>query len=1178
MLEQILEYLNTKKYVDMVLWVREITKRDEILLEDPLRQFFLTLQNKNYPQTLELLRKIAYTNLEDKEIYAVLKCFEENEAEILRQWAFQENFDRNLEIVNLILDSDILIFQEAAKVQLDSKTTLKKQLHSWVDLKAIQIHPELLIHAGHLFQSVGLSSIETIQGVLQESQIQAEMQKFQKYEKIAKFIENLDYPLQTLFSLHQIGIIIYNDRIYLIKWVQFVNENQLLGNQKQPTSPVTVLEDLGVKIGVELRENLELGDLVIFKNPEDHENLSEVLEPLLSLERAIFFPTGATLFRDYQILNFSNPDDCQVFVNDVLGRIESGILLLNQNKPTSVKNSRDMDIYIKVSMEKLAYLKSINQRINILRDLLSVNTNPDNIFQIIDKLEENYLLFIKEQFMLENSTNIPFLLKSIKRLNLYQTKPGILVKTLVYLFDSYNCPSKIILEAVEYLIHNWTLSDDLFHLLERPQVIAITNIVISMLSRGKFSEVIKYLTEYLASHPNFRSQSVINLLMQILLDLFNQRHQKDTQSISNKGYVRFFGNVINVLNDYMEQNSKPNPAIITQVKQNLMDLSKNLEFIAFINDQIIPYITVLNVLSQKYLNPRNFYQIVSNFCFAVPLICFHKKLPELAHKSFEYLSQYYKNTDLTLEYISEYVKMLGSISSRSSENSDFLAKAVGLLVKVRSWMDTEKPHPVSIKPLKKHLTQMFEDWYINRNLPQLPYSVHKEVILLWLPFIEMQHREIEFMHLLTVKDFIWACQTFEFEDVRKNYHLLPVNIYLESSEILFLEISNFMDIQTHDFNQFRVYNFLFNIIQTDYAKLQLTPVRFKVILQKYIANLTQLLERSISGGYSTSFNEIFTNVFDNLIYLPKSFFNKLYKRFIVIYESNIDEGKRFNSRVEMMQTTSLTLENLLRQFSKIEQQKSTILAFVPNSLPRVFIETFVQKLKQGALEIFTRMQTWLTDICATEYIQNLEKLEPVKILFENILAQFIIDQEAILADLDALCMEIFSNQKMLIDNKKKFFKMMMEIISKSKLPQFYKKLKENFQYSGDLSDIESLYYTISLHDQAKIDSVQKQLKKIFKKYSNLFTPWFIYGNTFALQENYPEAIQAYQTALKYQSNQSNYTRLYHNLIVAYLSQDDTSHAIEVIEKLHIGIKTDPLLVNLIRRVEELSGKTLLPPI
>ncbi len=781
MLGQLLEYLNTDKYVELVLWVEEILIRDEILLDDSIRQLFLTLQRKNYPQSLEILRKIAYTNLEDKKIYSILQRFEENKAEILRQWTYQENFDRSLEKVNLIVDSDILIFQEASKVQIDShfpRSKLKKQISSWEDLKAIQIHPDILIHAGLLYQSVGLSSIEAIHGVLRGSQIQEELRKFQKYEKIAKFIENLDYPLQTLFSFHQIGIIIFNNRIYLIKWVQFVNENQFFGKQKENSSPVTVLEDLGVKIGVELRENLELGDLVIFKNPENFENSSEVLEPLLSLERSIFSASGISLSQDYQTLNFSNPDDCQVFVNDVLGRIESGILLLNQDNNTSVKNSRDMDVYIKVSMEKLANLKSVNQRINVLRDLLSVNTNPDNLLQLTEKLEENYLLFIKEQFMLGNSTNIPSLLKSIKRLNLYQTKPDILVNTLVYMFDSYSASSKTILGTVEYLLHNWSLSDDMMHFLERPQVIAITNIVIGMLSRGRFTEVIKYLTEYLESHPHFRSHSVINLLMQILLDLFNQRHQKDTQSISNKGYVHFFGNVLNVLNDYLEQTSEPNPAIIIQVKQDLMDLSKNLEFIAFINDQLVPYITKLNELDQKYLNQRNFYQIVSNYCSAVPLICFHKKLPEVAHQTFEYLSQYYENADLTLEYIVEYVKMLASITLRSSENSDFLAKTVRLLVNFRSWMDIEKPHIVAVKPLKKVFTQLFEDWYINRNLPQIPYSVHKELILLWLPFIEMEHREKEFMNLLGVKDLIWTCQVYDIEEVRKKYHLLPVTLVL----------------------------------------------------------------------------------------------------------------------------------------------------------------------------------------------------------------------------------------------------------------------------------------------------------------------------------------------------------------------------------------------------------------
>ena len=63
-------------------------------------------------------------------------------------------------------------------------------------------------------------------------------------------------------------------------------------------------------------------------------------------------------------------------------RIETGIMLLNKEKSAFLQKPQDMDVYIKITLQKVDAMDSINQRINILRDLLALNKNPDMFSKI----------------------------------------------------------------------------------------------------------------------------------------------------------------------------------------------------------------------------------------------------------------------------------------------------------------------------------------------------------------------------------------------------------------------------------------------------------------------------------------------------------------------------------------------------------------------------------------------------------------------------------------------------------------------------------------------------------------------------------------------------------------------------------------------------------------------------
>jgi tetratricopeptide (TPR) repeat protein len=276
-----------------------------------------------------------------------------------------------------------------------------------------------------------------------------------------------------------------------------------------------------------------------------------------------------------------------------------------------------------------------------------------------------------------------------------------------------------------------------------------------------------------------------------------------------------------------------------------------------------------------------------------------------------------------------------------------------------------------------------------------------------------------------------------------------------------------------------------------------------------------------------------------------------------------------------MKIISIEIEQFLTQYDQIRELKKEFLQSAKDFIPKHFLLTYLSQLKEGSYHVFRETQRWLIQISTTDYLTYETTFKPVKMLFSNILDQFTSSPTQILSDLKDIVREMFENQKMLNDNKKKFFKMISEILSQEKYSEFYPMLKDYSEFVEELADIESLYYTIKANDSNKVETVRKRVLKIIEKYSRLFLPWFIYANMLAIQEKYHEAINAYLEAIKYDSNQGNFARLYHNLLVAYLSQKKYLPAIDLVKKLDVGIRTYPHIIDLIRKLEQLTHERIL---
>ena len=1170
MIYDLYNFLTSKRFVELLDWVEEILEHYGHILSEKQKIILELIQNKNIQDLIKFLKKESFTSINNELYNLILEELEKNKEEISSEWNFVQNFDLEAPFVNIILDNDIIIFQGNNKDE-------SEKIKNVEELEEFMKDPNKILAEGKVYISKGLSSIDKIQGIMNETDFQQEFSTFQKYEKIVQFIEGLNLSLQKLFSMNQIGVIIFKNEIYLIRWVQFLDESQLISGTKSQKSNVEIMQDFGVKIGIQLKENLELGNLVIFKNRYEKNEQDSILRTLFSLDQD-FFQSGRRK-RKKKNYDLKNKEDCEEFVNEVLSRIESGILMLTNRNITKIRNSKDLNIYVKISLQRIEGIDTVNQRINILRDLLNLDIESDLKFQIIEKLEDNYCNFLKEQFKLGNVGNIPSILKSIAKLDLFSKRKNLLIHTIVYLFDSYYSNSETIISSVDLIIKYWNPSNELIKVLEKPQVVAITNMIIEQMRLQNFSKIWSYITKYLEEHPYFRSYNIFTLMLEILIEIYHKREGSSDVSFPNTKYLNFFREFIIILNSHEEKIEKSEmEKLIKKFREKIQSLSNNLDFIAYINDKIIDFLTFLSKIDKKILSDGILYKILYKFAENGPLVMFYKSLPNVGEQIFRFLTINYQNTEMALEFCVNYVEIFTNSVKLFQDNPTFFKNATKTLNEIKPWLNKTKIQPILLLSIKKKIKILLNQWYLTGNLPENEFETHKHIIDTWIDFVEYRENLQNMLNILHIKDFIWSCEHFNLEEMNKKYLELPDFVFEMNGQNLLLEMKTILNSIFDDYIQFTIFQQIFSFIQQDIKKLNISKREIKEILKIYNKTLRIALINIVQKGYSHKFKNIFSNIGDNIVLCNKRIFEEIYQHFIAIYEMNIQEGERFNRRIEMMKNSSLYIEKIIPDYEKIVEGKTNLLEISDIFLPKTFLVKYLADLKQGTYFIFQETQKWLIQMSPTNYLTYKSTFKPIKLLFENILEQNSEDKqnlEKILIELKSLSKNLFENQRMLGENKKKYFLMMKNICSKEKYPELLNITTTYLDFIEELADIESLYYTISGDPTKKIDTIMNRTLKITKQYPHFFSPWFILANSYAIKEDYPKAIEAYEKALKYDSNQANYARMYNNLLVVYLSQKMFKETIELIKNLDIGIKTFPHISDIIRRVEELTGEHLL---
>ena len=101
---------------------------------------------------------------------------------------------------------------------------------------------------------------------------------------------------------------------------------------------------------------------------------------------------------------------------------------------------------------------------------------------------------------------------------------------------------------------------------------------------------------------------------------------------------------------------------------------------------------------------------------------------------------------------------------------------------------------------------------------------------------------------------------------------------------------------------------------------------------------------------------------------------------------------------------------------------------------------------------------------------------PIKNLFINILNQEQNQREVILAQISELINSFYNNEKMLTDNKKAFYRIIVEVLPENQNQAFYPRLRNEKELFDELNDLESNYYYIkdTARDAEKIISVMNR--------------------------------------------------------------------------------------------------------
>ncbi len=757
MFEDILDFLYSNRFIELFEWAKKASIQNMKLLPMNYLRFLNLLSEGKIDDAIATLEQISTIEVENEKLTITINVIKEKQRILSEIHQFLTRFDKNKPFVNIVLDKYILVGQVLHSSQYSKIDSIEK-------LKELASNPNLCYHDGNYIEFKGISSIGRLSAIVNDKEFMSQMENIKKYEKVYTFISKINEKMQRYFSENKIGIIVYNQELYLIKFIPMASFDNW--DQLSPGKKVSVLDsNFGTIIGILINPDLSFGDMVVFH--EESLNSGEVnLRPLISFNISLFESAN----KKKSGFNLDTDEDINEFINSVKDWIDFGVQILSSNKKIDLKNRQDLYIYTKMELQKLEYEQNLNVKISRLSQLLNFEHEQELEKKIKDELEKTYLIYIRETASKSLPLKIKELLNRLVSFKLFRTDESFtrFMNLYSFILDKYSLDPKEILESIEILDKNWELNDQHYKTIEKIHLTAIAKLIEPQVASGKIQDIMLLIEK---NTPKSKMlQNKLNLLiLDVAYHIYKNALKKDSKStISNITFIMFlrkiaiyYDKTFPSISFEVQQEKDQNNEVyknITMLQQKLdsffLMMTSQLEFLVFLGEETInDFLELVKDFPSRMLKPQVKEMLISQILKNVVIVIPTHNMYELGKKIIDFLISQKKITQF-VSFITNFVENLNSSSLVDINNSNFLESIVIIFEAIESALPMLAINENYLIPYKTEIQKLTHNWYRKGKLPKTDYNLHKRLLQRLSGYID-RNSDVQMMYyMITIKDLI----------------------------------------------------------------------------------------------------------------------------------------------------------------------------------------------------------------------------------------------------------------------------------------------------------------------------------------------------------------------------------------------------------------------------------------
>lgn len=1026
------------------------------------------------------------------------------------QIALLKNISRDGETVNLIINDSILILKRVGNFY-NSRTEIMRFLSK----------PTNVFVCGQPFEMVGYNDIMNIRAVT--DQFTSENRAFIKYGGIANFISKLDNESLITLSKNALGLVILNEKIYILKWEdRFEVRN---GSNSQSPNQIIDLVNNGLGVAVEIND-MTLGDLVIMRGLE--------FTPVLTLKSKLF---------ENASVSSNSPSSINDLILNAKNRIQTGFNLY-ENTGEFSQNVRD-GRYIAMTLQNAKTTADNEKRMSLLEELRIFDTGNVYVSEITELLEEAYVVELS-QVRDNDSERIR---QIVHRASQNLIKFDRLVSMLCDVLNTKAFDTRFKIELLSDIASRWKFESE-----RNVRSVINDGIFVSILTYiliKPLDEAISLINNMIRDYPAVRavsSELMLKLLYQLVFTQnVNVRNNLTEQHIS-------------VLFDELLKRNDPLSEDESAILKNVF---VNNVFITSVNTKIRIYLEKLKNWAQ--LGESKFMLLVHEMNHSLPIVALHDSLSLVCNEYFNFVSTYYQAE--TIEFIINYYKALSASLSLLSKDTPILQETVSLSRVIVKWL-TEKDliDTPFLMPMKLNVTKMFNSWYKPENVELNKFRHHRDLIGVLAPIVGYSdvNQKLYIIDLLEFRDLCFSNNFNKLKDTAKN---LIDSEYFNRNISVIIKIAR--EVLTGDYvknsGEFKTATELFDMLQNNFRTFHFIKKTFGTYIKHYKTFFKESVTNTLSRKRYEEFEELVNTLDENLVYLSIGDLNAVIDMIGVSNdEFNVEDLKEYGQKISSITSLYHKVKLVCDKYDQIVNvSRNGFYDFTEADVYIKFYKNYVETIKRVFEMLLTNIVNNLFRMFFSMSTFNITNL------IDTIVS--IIDDDEYAENKITEFVENMSNYEDFPIESKVFVFIEMKTKFKNKFPDLVKNIiQPEIVINQKLKSANSRYYEMVgegflKRNEQEIDNSIETFEELDEARPNFIQIKYKLIALLIQRERYDEAIEYAETLLerKDEIDLETLKRVYCNYLSALGQIGDIEKVKEIYNSLPPIIKDDPITLRMV---------------